>query len=153
MEGTAESPTIEANPKRKHYITKENAVALAKNSAIARNRKAAEQARQMAELKEIAEHARQIILAHALEKRVAPAVVPEEVYRLEQLVRVRRQIDNLWKGFETAGNAKDQQAIATAIQKLTDLEFALAKRPKPGALRPVREKPTKNTPSQGPIED
>lgn len=96
------------------------------------------------ELEQQLELAKPIIMA-ATAEIAAVALKPDDQYRLEQLQRVREAIEQLWKDFALAEGGKEQQAIATAIAKLVDIEFSLAKRPKPAAYRTLAEKPSKRS--------
>jgi hypothetical protein len=148
MSEQAQTLAIPANPPLQrplHRFNKDNASALAKKSTESRLLKQREQAQYIAKLEAEAELARQLILAHAIATKPAPAIEPEERYRLEQLNRVREAIEQLWKDFALAEGGKEQQAIATAIAKLVDIEFSLAKRPKPAAYRTQPEKATKRS--------
>lgn len=95
---------------------------------------------------------KQPIIDAAMAKVAAVAVTDEEFYRLEQLARVRSKIETLWQQFEEAIGGKELQAIATAIQKLSDMEFALARRPKPAAYRTAPEKPKRPGLQSGPVD-
>lgn len=77
----------------------------------------------------------------------------DDEYRLAELMRAREGLAALWRDFHESDDPKSRKFISDSIARLSDVEFALAKRPKPGAYRPQREKPTKASPSTGPIED
>lgn len=147
-----ENPAIEPQSRTGFQITKANASALAAKSLQSRRAKAREHAEYIAKLEAEAAKAREIILAHALANKPVPTVEPEEVYRIEQLAHVRKKIEVLWQQFEEAVGGKELQAIATAIQKLSDMEFALARRPKPAAYRTAPEKPKRAGQQSGPVD-
>lgn len=93
------------------------------------------------------------MLAQAISEKLAPAIEPEETYRVSQLARTREGLAALWSDFDRTIDAKERKFLADAIARLSDVEFALAKRPKPGAFRPTREKPARSPQGEGLIED
>lgn len=149
----AENPAIEpAKPRFNPITCSKEAAKAAQASAIAKRlqNKKAYCARIKALEDELA--IKQPIIDAAMAKVAAVAVTDEEFYRLEQLARVRGKIETLWKQFEEAVGGKELQAIATAIQKLSDMEFALARRPKPAAYRTAPEKPKRSSNQSGPVD-
>lgn len=158
----ADTPQVAENiatsPQQRSYrgsqfrFTPANAKQLAEKSRLSRLARLQREAQEKAELAKLAERGKELILASALQEKPAPAIEPEETYRLEQLARVRARIEVLWKQFEEAVGGKELQAIATAIQKLSDMEFALARRPKPAAYRTAPEKPKRVGQQSGPVD-
>lgn len=73
---------------------------------------------------------------------VAPALgIPEDVYRIATLRRVRKQLDGLFRTMEALLAAEEIDAqkidrVASAIARLSELERNLAGRASPGSLRP-----------------
>jgi len=153
---TLETSQIQAKPKLEHrvpFFTKENAKALAAKGREAKARKQAERDAEMAQLQAEAEMAKNIIVAKAIESKQAPALEPDETYRLEQLARTRTCLASLYSDFDRASDAKERKFLSDAIARLSDVEFALAKRPKPAAYRTAPEKPKRSQASTGPFED
>ncbi len=149
----AENPAIEPKSPRFNPITcSKQAAITAQAAAVAKRQhnKKAYLARIRALEEELA--VKQPIIDAAMAKVAAVAVTDEEFYRLEQLARVRGKIETLWQQFEGAEGGKELQAISTAIQKLSDMEFALARRPKPAAYRTAPEKPKRSSGQSGPVD-
>lgn len=150
-----ETQQTEANPQLKRkpwHFTPEKARELQAKSIEARKAKRLAEQAELEQAHKQAEQAQAIILADALSKPKPIAIEPDEQYRLEQLRRVRDKIDSLWKELEQAEGGKEIQAITTAIEKLSNMEFNLAKRPKPAAYRTAPEKPKRSSGSTGPVD-
>jgi hypothetical protein len=147
-----ENPAIEPQSRTGFQITKANASALAAKSLQSRRAKAREHAEYIAKLEAEAAKAREIILAHALANKPVPTVEPEEIFRLEQLARTRKLLESLYSDFETTSDAKERKFISDSIARLSDVEFALARRPKPAAYRTAPEKPKRAGQQSGPVD-
>ena len=146
-----ENSAIEPQSRTGFQITKSNASALAAKSLQSRRAKAREHAEYIAKLEAEAAKAREIILAHALANKPVPTVEPEEIFRLEQLARTRKLLESLYSDFETTSDAKERKFISDSIARLSDVEFALARRPKPAAYRTAPEKPKRAGQQSGPV--
>jgi hypothetical protein len=147
-----ENPAIAPLQRTGFQITKANASALAAKSLQSRAIKARERAEYIAKLEAEAAKAREIILAHALANKPVPTVEPEEIFRLEQLARTRKLLESLYSDFETTNDAKERKFISDSIARLSDVEFALARRPKPAAYRTAPEKPKRAGQQSGPVD-
>lgn len=155
-----ESQCLPANPSHEQgykggqfRFTPANARELAEKSKLSRLAKAQRLAQEHAELVKLAEKGKELALAHALQEKPAPAIEPEEQYRLARLARTREQIEQLDKQLEAETDPKAIKSLADALARMVDVEFALAKRPKPAAYRTAPEKPKRSQASTGPVED
>jgi hypothetical protein len=142
--------TLERKP---WHFTPEQARQLQAKSMEARKAKREAMQAELEQAQREAEQARAIVLADAMSKPKPIAIEPEEQYRLTRLARTREQIEQLDKQLEAETDPKAIKSLADALARMVDVEFALAKRPKPGAFRPVREKQARASQQQGPIED
>lgn len=128
------SSQAEAKPPKVYPINKQNAAELGRRGAEARKRA-------LEELK-----------AKAAAKNAIAELEPEEKYRLNRLARVREQLEMLDKELEDASDPKSIKALADSIRALTDVEFALANRSKPGLTRPKAPSNKRTQASSGPID-
>lgn len=151
METTVESPMISvesplnlAQPPVKRIgnpITPETAKEYARRSAEARAR--------------IAQERKDVNKAQAIiaEAKALSDPNSEEGYRLERLIRTRKQLSQLDEQLEGETDPKAVKAICDAIARLAEVERILAGRPLPGSHRPSN-KPSKPKTGQdyGPVE-
>lgn len=92
------------------------------------------------------------ILQAAMAQAAVLSTLPEEKYRIEQLIRTRKALDALWVDLEKERDPKSQKALCDSIARLSDVEFALARRPKPAAYRTAPEKPKRAGQQSGPVD-
>ena len=106
---------------QKSVFTAENAAKMQKLSIEARKRKA--------ELAKIAEAKAELIAANSPQTTA-------DIYRAEQLVIVRGQLEKLDKLIAESNDCDEWAKWATAKQKLYDVEARLAGRTNPGTEKP-----------------
>ena len=66
---------------------------------------------------------------------------PADAYIADRLSRVRRQLDRIDAMLEAEDDPQRMDRLAAASMRLSDQEFALADRPKPGNRRPAASRP------------
>ena len=118
------------------YINSTNASALAHKSWAARRARALEQQVQLE-------------AACKAAKEATARVVNLDAYVLDRLAVVRAQIARLDERMLKVADEDKANKLAAAIARLTDVEFALANRPKPANVRP--EATTRRRELSGPV--
>lgn len=157
---TLETQQLPANPShergytgKQFRFTPANARELAEKSKQSRIAKQQKLAQEHAELVKLAERGKELMLAQALQDKPAPAIEPDDIYRLSELARAREGLAALWRDFHSSTDPKERKFITDSIKSLSAMEFHLAKRPTPAAYRTAPEKPKRNQASTGPVED
>lgn len=142
----AENPTPSLQEQSIPYHFKDPAVARAMQ-AKAVERTKANRAKNLSRIDELEKQLALLgpIALAATAKIAAVALEPDDHYRLKQLARTREAIESLWDDLANAELEKDKKSISDAIARLSDVEFSLAKRPKPAAYRTQPEKPSKRS--------
>lgn len=140
---------IPANPPLQRFnhrkaFTPESARAAQAKAAVARKENHRQDLAKIEQLQAELTLAKPIILATTA-KLAAIALTPDDEYRLTRLARTREQIEQLDEQLSNSSDPKEIKSLADALARLTDIEFALAKRPKPAAYRTAPEKLTKRS--------
>lgn len=141
------------SPQLKPYqFNSANARIMAAKANESMRKRKLNEAKQRAELEQIAAKAKEVLIANALKEESAPPLEQEEIYRAKQLKRTRDLLESLYSDFETTNDAKERKFISDSIARLSDVEFALARRPKPAAYRTAPEKPKRSSGATGPVD-
>ncbi len=136
---------------KQYRINQSNASSFGKLGAIARNEQTRALKKQLADALSKLELQRPIV-EQFLAQQTAGTFKIEDSYQISQLIRTRKALDDLYSDFDGTNDPKERKFLADAIARLSDVEFALAKRPKPGTTRPSREKPARTGATGGPID-
>lgn len=85
----------------------------------------------------IAAEKREAMLQEELAKPIAPALLPDDVFRLQSLARVRKQMDNVFGMMDDEQDPQKIDRLASALARLNEAERQLSNRSLPPSQKPV----------------